>query len=70
LALGKGDLPLPELIRHLANDNYKGLVTLEVFPLTKSLFMPIANVEKILRQCLTFIKEHAAPLAPMPSDHV
>lgn len=56
--LGTGDLPLPQFLQHLVQNEYKGLITLEVFPRNLRPFMSTSRVEEIMAESLQYFKTH------------
>lgn len=56
--LGSGTLPLPEFLQHLVKDDYKGLITLEVFPRNLNPFISNTKVERIMIESLNYFKKH------------
>ncbi len=60
MALGKGDLPWAEFLKHLQRVGYRGLLTLEVYPFNTRPWLKRKQVEKILEQSLAFFREHTS----------
>lgn len=56
---GEGELPLARLLRRLADDDYSGLVTIEIHPLQAGTFN-LAHTERRLGQALAFVRQHTA----------
>lgn len=59
-SLGSGTLPLVQFFNHLVKDNYKGHLTLEVFPRNINPFISNKTVEQIMIDCLAYFKKHTS----------